>query len=100
MENTGIVERALISVQPGTAGEFIAAFATARKYVERSPGFQKMEMRQGIESPDSFLLLIWWATLEDHTKGFRESDNFVQWRALLGPIFAAPPAVEHYAAPL
>ena len=95
-----IVERALVSLKPGAAGDFAKAFATARQFVERSPGFRKLEMRQGIESPDTFLLLIWWATLEDHIKGFRESDNFTQWRAVLGPFFAAPPAVEHYAEPI
>jgi heme-degrading monooxygenase HmoA len=91
-----ILERAIFSIKPGTAGDFAAAFGTARKFVEAMPGFQKLEMRRGIESPDTFLLLIWWETLEAHTKGFRESENFVQWRAVLGPFFASPPAVEHY----
>ena len=52
------------------------------------------------DNPETFLLLVWWQTLEDHTVGFRESDGFVQWRAVLGPLFASPPAVEHYAAAL
>ena len=68
--------------------------------LEATPGFQRLEMRRGIEAPETFLLLVWWQTLEDHTKGFRESDGFVQWRAVLGPLFASPPAVEHYDAPL
>jgi hypothetical protein len=32
--------------------------------------------------------------------GFRESAAFTEWRALLGPHFAGPPAVEHYKAAL
>jgi hypothetical protein len=32
--------------------------------------------------------------------GFRESQAFQEWRAILGPIFAAPPAVVHHHEPL
>jgi hypothetical protein len=42
------------------------------------------------------MLALGWDTLEDHTVGFRESDLFVQWRALIGPFFANPPQVEHW----
>ena len=36
------------------------------------------------------------ATLEDHTVGFRGSPAFAQWRAIVGPFFAAAPQVEHF----
>jgi hypothetical protein len=39
--------------------------------------------------------MIYWATLEDHTVGFRQSDAFPAWRAIVGPFFAQPPVVEH-----
>jgi hypothetical protein len=42
------------------------------------------------------VLQIFWATLEDHTVGFRESPAFANWRAIVGPFFAAPPVVEHF----
>jgi hypothetical protein len=32
--------------------------------------------------------------------GFRESKAFEEWRAILSPHFASPPAVEHYTAAL
>lgn len=92
-----ILERAEFSVRPGEAEAFKQAFGQARRYIEAAKGCHKVEMRQGIEKPETFLLTVWWETLEDHTKGFRESEAFAQWRALLGPLFAAPPAVEHYA---
>jgi hypothetical protein len=38
-----------------------------------------------------------WATLEDHTVGFRGSPAFTQWRAQVGPFFATLPVVEHFA---
>ena len=91
-----ILERAIFAIRPGEADQFAAAFAKARPFIESAVGFNRLEMRQGIENPDSFILLVWWKTVEDHMKGFRESDAFVQWRAILGPLFASPPAVEHY----
>jgi hypothetical protein len=41
-------------------------------------------------------LQISWASLEDHTVGFREGPLFPQWRAIVGPFFSQPPAVEHF----
>ena len=95
-----ILERALITVKPGQAEAFKQAFAKARSHIEGSKGCRKVEMRQGIEHPDDFLLLVWWDTLEDHNIGFRESPAFTEWRAILGPLFAAPPAVVHHDEPL
>ena len=42
------------------------------------------------------MLQIFWDTLEDHTVGFRQSPLFTEWRAIVGPFFAAPPHVEHF----
>jgi len=42
------------------------------------------------------VLQIFWDTLEDHTVGFRGSSLFTEWRAIVGPFFAAPPHVEHF----
>jgi quinol monooxygenase YgiN len=95
-----ILERAIFTLKPGTAGEFAAAFAKARKFIEAAKGCRKAEMRQGIENPDSFILLVLWDEVDDHMKGFRESPAFAEWRALLSPYFASPPAMEHYEAPL
>jgi heme-degrading monooxygenase HmoA len=95
-----ILERALITVKPGQAEAFKTAFAKARPHIEGSKGCRKVEMRAGIENPEDFLLLVWWDTLEDHTVGFRESPAFQEWRAILGPLFAAPPAVVHHHEPL
>jgi heme-degrading monooxygenase HmoA len=92
-----IVERAIFALNLGTKKpDFAAAFALARPHIESSKGFRKLEMRQGIENPDSWLLLVWWDTVDDHMKGFRGSAAFAEWRRHLGPFFAAPPSVEHY----
>ena len=41
----------------------------------------------GIEKPDQYILLIWWETLEAHMVGFRESQEYQQWKELLHKFF-------------
>lgn len=91
-----VLEHALISVRPGSEGAFEAALLEARQVISASPGFRSLELHRGVESPDQFLLLVEWETLEDQVVGFRESEAFTAWRALIGPYFALPPVVEHF----
>jgi heme-degrading monooxygenase HmoA len=93
-----IVEIAQIAVVPGRETDFEAAFAGAIKFAAASPGFRRHELRRSIENPGRYLLRIEWETLEDHTVRFRGSPAFTQWRAGVGPFFAAPPVVEHFQA--
>jgi len=95
-----ILERAIFAILPGHAEEFEKAFTKAAPLIRSAKGCRKAEMHRGIENPDSFILLALWDTVDDHMKGFRESPEFTEWRALLGPHFASPPAMEHYGAPL
>ncbi|MDQ6681173.1 MAG: antibiotic biosynthesis monooxygenase, partial [Pseudomonadota bacterium] len=64
--------------------------------VSKATGFCSCKVTNGIESPERYLLMIWWQTLENHTVDFRESPLFAQWRAIVGPYFAVPPQVEHF----
>ncbi len=91
-----VLERAQIRVVPGREQEFEAAFAEARTVIAGSGGFRSATLSRGVESPSLYLLLVEWATLEDHTVGFRESPAFVEWRRLLGPMFDGAPDVEHF----
>jgi heme-degrading monooxygenase HmoA len=49
-----------------------------------------------IEQPANFLLLVEWETLEAHTEGFRTSEAYQQWRALLHHFYDPFPVVEHF----
>jgi heme-degrading monooxygenase HmoA len=91
-----VTEHALITVDPDRAGDFETAFDQARKVIGAAAGFGGLRLLRGIESPGTYLLLVEWETLEHHTVGFRESAAFGEWRALVGPFFAAPPVVEHF----
>lgn len=93
-----ILEHALITVVPGREEGFIAVLDAARGILARADGWLDLQVLRGIERPSTFLLVISWETLEDHTVGFRGGDLFVEWRALIGPFFAEPPDVEHWLA--
>lgn len=91
-----VLERAHIRVTPGQEDEFEQAFERARLVISASGGFRSLTLSRGVESPSLYLLLVEWATLEDHTVGFRESPAFGEWRGLLGPFFDGAPDVEHF----
>lgn len=92
-----ILETATISVLPGQEEQFLAALERAKEVLAQATGWREIRVQRGIERPSVFLLAITWETLEDHTVGFREGELFGQWRAIIGPYFAEPPVVEHWA---
>jgi len=94
-----VLEHALITVRPGTSEAFEAALTEARLVIRSSEGFVSLRLHRGIETPDRYLLLVEWETLDDHVVGFRESAAFTAWRALIGPYFESPPEVVHFALP-
>ncbi|MER5527560.1 antibiotic biosynthesis monooxygenase family protein [Streptomyces sp. NPDC002677] len=91
-----VVEHAELTVEEGREAEFTEVFGKAREVLAQAGGFRWAELLRCDERPRTFLLLVGWESVEAHTAGFRESELFARWRALVGPFFAAPPAVEHY----
>jgi len=92
-----ILEHADIRIAPGRQAEFEAAIHRGlTTVIARAGGFRSARVVRGIESAERFVLMIEWDTLEAHTVGFRESPLFAEWRAIVGPFFAAPPVVEHF----
>jgi quinol monooxygenase YgiN len=92
-----ILELADIRIQPGQQAAFDEAIKKGvETVVSKAKGFRGYTVHKGVESPERYVLQITWETLEDHTVSFRESPAFADWRALVGPFFAAPPAVEHF----
>ncbi len=93
-----ILEVAEITIPVGQNAAFEEAIHRGvRTVISNAQGFLRYQVQRGIESPERYLLLIEWATLEDHTVHFRGGPLFAQWRAIVGPFFASPPRVEHFA---
>jgi heme-degrading monooxygenase HmoA len=91
-----VLEIADITVVPGREDAFAQAYREGVTHLRDSPGFRSARMTRGIESPSRFVLLVEWEDLEAHTVGFRESERFTRWRAVIGPFFDGAPRVEHF----
>jgi heme-degrading monooxygenase HmoA len=92
-----ILELADIRIRPGQQAAFDEAIARGvQTVIAKAKGFRGFKVNKGIESPERYLLQIFWDTLEDHTVHFRGSAAFADWRAIVGPFFAGPPVVEHF----
>ena len=92
-----IIEVADISINPEKHGKFKDAIAHGvRTVLSQSKGFMGHQILAGHEDPGRFMLVVKWATLEDHNIGFRESPAFAAWRSIIGPYFAKAPHVEHF----
>lgn len=59
-------------------------------------GFHGLTLSRCLEQESTYLLLVEWETLEDHTEGFRGSEPYLQWRDLLHGFYEPMPEVEHF----
>lgn len=90
-----IMEIAQVEVKPGMEAEFEAGVNKAAPLFRRAKGCTGMSLHKSHENPARYRLFVKWDTVENHTKDFRESADFQEWRKLVGHCFAAPPSVEH-----
>ncbi|MCG6951823.1 MAG: antibiotic biosynthesis monooxygenase [Betaproteobacteria bacterium] len=91
-----ILELADIRIPPGKQAEFDAAIKRGvETVISKAKGFRGYKINKSIETPERYVLMIFWDTVENHTVDFRGSPAFQEWRAIVGPFFATPPVVEH-----
>ncbi len=90
-----ILEIAQIEIKPGMEKDFEAGVKSAAPIFKRAKGCKFMTLQRSHENPQRYRLFVQWETLENHTKDFRESADFQDWRKLVGHCFASPPNVEH-----
>jgi heme-degrading monooxygenase HmoA len=88
-------EIAQIEVKAGEEAAFEAALAGAVPLFKKSKGCHGMQLQRSLEHPTRYRLVVDWETVEDHTVHFRGSEEFKEWRRLVGAYFASPPTVEH-----
>jgi len=91
-----ILEVAMLDVKPGQEAEFELAFGKAQEIISSMGGYVSHQLQKCIERKNRYILLVNWQTLEDHTIGFRESNEYQEWRNLLHHFYEEFPEVEHY----
>lgn len=91
-----ILEVALLHVKPDQEKQFENDFATAGKFISSAKGYIRHSLRKCLERNNQYILLVDWEKLEDHTIGFRQSNQYQDWKTLLHHYYDPFPMVEHY----
>ena len=91
-----ILEAAMLHVKPGQEAAFEDAMRQAASIIAAADGYLSHEVQRCLEVQGKYLLLVRWASLEDHTIGFRGSADYQEWRKLLHHFYDPFPTVEHF----
>lgn len=91
-----ILELATLNVIPGREKQFEEDFKTAGQYISSIKGYVGHSLKKCIEQPNKYVLLVDWEELEDHTIGFRQSEQYLVWKKLLHHYYDPFPTVEHF----
>ena len=83
-------------MKPGLVESFLAALGEAKPLMLAQPGCRSLQIVRSIETPNRFLLLVEWDSVEDHEQGFRGSAAYGEWRRLLHHYYDPMPVVEHF----
>ena len=91
-----VLEVATLDVIADKTHAFETAFKEAEKIISSMKGYLHHELKRCVEKPNRYILLVNWETLEDHTIGFREAPQYLEWKKLLHHFYDPFPTVEHY----
>lgn len=93
-----ILELVTLSVKPELAKAFEAAYRDASPLMSRAKGNLGHELKRSVETPGRYVLIVKWATLDDHLEGFRGSPDHAEWQRRMHPFYSAKSSIEHYQA--
>lgn len=91
-----ILEVAMLQVKPNLTKDFEDTFKKASNIISKMKGYIDHEVQKCIEDKNKYILMVRWQTLEDHTVGFRGSDEYQEWKRLLHHFYDPFPVVEHF----
>jgi quinol monooxygenase YgiN len=90
-----IYEIADINVEPDRAADFEMAVAECAALFREVPDCLSFRLERSVDRPGGYRLVVGWKSVDAHMVGFRRSECFARWRAIAGPFFLRPPAVDH-----
>ncbi|QBP39734.1 antibiotic biosynthesis monooxygenase family protein [Paenisporosarcina antarctica] len=91
-----ILEAVMLQVKEGMEGEYEEAFHGASEIISSMKGYISHELQRCMEVEGKYLLLVRWETIEDHTIGFRQSNEYQEWKKKLHNFYDPYPTVEHF----
>ena len=93
-----ILEIVTWTIKPNMEPRFEAAFEQAQTFLENAKGYKSHQFSRCIEETNKYTLLVNWGTLEDHTDGFRQSEQYLEYRALISEYYEPGAILKHYEA--
>ncbi|KSV77426.1 hypothetical protein N182_22875 [Sinorhizobium sp. GL2] len=90
-----IYEVAEIAVKAGQEIDFEKGVEQAAPLFLRAKGCHGLSLHRVLENQSVYRLLVKWETVDNHLVDFRGSDDFQEWRRLVGDFFDGPPVVTH-----
>lgn len=91
-----ITEIAVLNIKENQSLEFETTFSKAQSIISSMKGYIEHELLKCLEADNKYVLIVRWQTLENHTEGFRKSDDYKEWKNLLHHFYEPFPNVEHY----
>ncbi|WP_138752715.1 antibiotic biosynthesis monooxygenase family protein [Paenibacillus sinopodophylli] len=91
-----VLEVAMLQIKEGMTEAFERDFKLASAIISSMKGYCGHELQKCLEASHKYILLVRWETLEDHTKGFRGSEEYLQWKQYLHHYYDPFPIVEHF----
>lgn len=91
-----ILEVAILNIKQGLSDQFEQSFRKASAIISSMNGYIEHQLQKCVESPDRYILLVKWQSIDDHEIGFRQSDQYQQWKSMLHHYYDPFPVVEHY----
>ncbi|WP_405565078.1 antibiotic biosynthesis monooxygenase family protein [Polaribacter sp. Asnod6-C07] len=91
-----ILEVAILNIKKGQSSAFEINFLKAESIISSMKGYISHQLKKSVKEEDKYILVVNWETLEDHEIGFRKSEEYQKWKALLHHFYEPFPTVEHY----
>ncbi|MFV8325754.1 antibiotic biosynthesis monooxygenase family protein [Flavobacterium sp. ZS1P14] len=91
-----ILEVAILYVKNGEELLFEKDFEIAGQHISAIEGYVGHSLRKCVEQETKYILLVDWEKIEDHTIGFRQSEQYLEWKRLLHQYYDPFPIVEHF----
>lgn len=90
-----LVERSELTVKLGAEQEFLSAITEKGVPLLRSvDGVVSVQIGQGVENPDKFMLLVGWTSMDAHA-AYGGTPQSVGLRGIMGPYLTGG-AMEHF----
>lgn len=91
-----VTEIAILNIRKEESIDFEKSFSSAKNIIASMDGYIQHEVLKCVEQENKYLLIVRWRKIEDHTEGFRKSEEYNVWKKLLHHYYDPFPVVEHY----